>query len=300
MSNMKVLSFGSLNIDYVYNVPHFIVRGETLASKSLNTYSGGKGLNQSVALSKAGLKVYHAGSIGHEGKFLLDELHKAGVNTDHVECLDNIRTGHTIIQKSDDGDNCIILYGGANQSITETQIDKTLENFSEGDALVLQNEINGLEYLMKRAKSKNMIVVLNPSPMSENLLQLFKYADYILLNEIEAGQFLNENVENKSPEEISKKLHDKLPSTKIVLTLGVNGSIYSDGENTIRQEAIKVKAIDTTAAGDTFTGFFLSGIFDGKNPEWSLKFASNASAIAVTRNGAAPSIPTRDEVLAKI
>ena len=294
---MKILSFGSLNIDYVYSVPHFIVRGETLASKSLNTYSGGKGLNQSVALSKAGLKVFHAGSIGKEGTFLLDELQKAGVNTDYVKILDDIRTGHTIIQKSDDGDNCILLFGGANQSITEAQIEKTLENFSEGDALVLQNEINGLEFLMQKAKSKNMIVVLNPSPMNDNLKGLFKYADYILLNEIEAGQFLNENVENKSPEEISEKLHEKLPSVKIVLTLGVNGSVYYDGKNYFRQEAVKVKAVDTTAAGDTFTGFFLSGIFEGKNPEWALNFAANASAIAVTRHGAAPSIPTRNEVI---
>ena len=214
-----------------------------------------------------------------------------------MKILDDIRTGHTIIQKSDDGDNCILLFGGANQSITEAQIEQTLENFSEGDALVLQNEINGLEFLMQKAKSKNMIVVLNPSPMNDNLKGLFKYADYILLNEIEAGQFLNENVENKSPEEISEKLHEKLPSVKIVLTLGVNGSVYYDGKNYFRQEAIKVKAVDTTAAGDTFTGFFLSGIFEGKNPEWALNFAANASAIAVTRHGAAPSIPTRNEVI---
>ncbi len=295
---MKVLSFGSLNIDYVYSVPHFIVRGETLASKSLNTYTGGKGLNQSVALSKAGLKVFHAGAIGLDGKFLLDELRNAGVNTDFVKCLEDVRTGHTIIQKSDDGDNCIILYGGANQSITESQIDDTLKNFDSGDALVLQNEINNLEYLATRAKAKNMIVILNPSPMSENLAALFKLADYILLNEVEAGQFLGENLENIAPEDIAKKLRAKLPSAKIVLTLGTHGSIY--GEKMLRQQAVKVKAVDTTAAGDTFTGFFLSGIFEGKDPAWALNFASNASAIAVTRHGAAPSVPTREEVLAKI
>ncbi len=297
---MKVLSFGSLNIDYVYSVPHFIVRGETLASKSLNTYTGGKGLNQSVALSKAGLKVFHAGAIGLDGKFLLDELRNAGVNTDFVKCLEDVRTGHTIIQKSDDGDNCIILYGGANQSITESQIDDTLKNFDSGDALVLQNEINNLEYLATRAKAKNMIVILNPSPMSENLAALFKLADYILLNEVEAGQFLGENLENIAPEDIAKKLRAKLPSAKIVLTLGTHGSIYYDGEKMLRQQAVKVKAVDTTAAGDTFTGFFLSGIFEGKDPAWALNFASNASAIAVTRHGAAPSVPTREEVLAKI
>ena len=297
---MKVLSFGSLNIDYVYNVPHFIVRGETLAAKSLDTYSGGKGLNQSVALARAGLKVFHAGAVGEGAKFLLDELESAGVNTDFVAKLDNIRTGHTIIQRSDDGDNCIILYGGANQSITREQINKTLENFSSGDALVIQNEINEIEYLSKCAKEKNMIVAFNPSPMDSSIIPVFNNADYILLNEIEAGQFLNQDITSKTPEYIAGELCKKLPDSKIVLTLGVNGSIYKDKNITCRQDAIRVKAVDTTAAGDTFTGFFLSGIFEGRSPEWAMKFAANASAIAVTRPGAAPSIPSRNEVLEKL
>lgn len=297
---MKVLSFGSLNIDYVYNVPHFIVRGETLAAKSLNTYSGGKGLNQSVALSRAGLKVFHSGAVGEGANFLLDELVSAGVNIDFIAKLENIRTGHTIIQRSDDGDNCIILYGGANQAITHEQINRTLENFTSGDALVIQNEINEIEYLSKCAREKNMIVAFNPSPMDSKIIPVFNNADYILLNEIEAGQFLNQDISSMTPEEIAGGLCEKLPDSKIVLTLGVNGSIYRDKNIICRQEAIKVKAVDTTAAGDTFTGFFLSGIFEGQSPEWAMKFAANASAIAVTRPGAAPSIPSRNEVLAKL
>ena len=284
---MRVLSFGSLNIDYVYDVPHFITRGETLATTSLNTYTGGKGLNQSVALAKAGLEVYHAGAVGSEGLFLLEELRAAGADTRYINILPDVRTGHTIIQKNVDGDNCILLYGGANRQITEEQIDETLADFSAGDALVLQNEISGLEYLAGQARESGIIPV-------------FKYADYLLLNEIEAGQFLNEDISHMTPEGIAWKLREALPTAKIVLTLGLNGSVYSDGAVTFHQEAVKVQAVDTTAAGDTFTGFFLAGVFGGKGAEWAMKFAAHASAIAVTRHGAAPSVPSREEVLAQL
>ena len=297
---MKVLCFGSLNIDNVYSVPHFITRGETLAARSLKVFSGGKGLNQSVALAKAGLNVFHAGAIGEEGKFLIQELEAANVNTSFIEILKDVQTGHTIIQNNDDGDNCIILFGGANQEISRAQIDETLKNFSAGDALVIQNEISEPEYLAESAKSHGMIVAFNPSPMEEKIIPVFKYADYLLLNEIEAGQFLNDDVSSKKPEEIAEKLREKLPDAKIVLTLGTNGAVYSDSEITFHQEALRVKAVDTTAAGDTFTGFFLSGIFEGKTPQWAMRFATNASAIAVTRHGAAPSIPSREEVLEKM
>ena len=297
---MKVLCFGSLNIDNVYSVPHFITRGETLAAKSLKVFSGGKGLNQSVALAKAGLNVFHAGAVGEEGLFLVKELEAANVNTSFIECLKDVQTGHTIIQNNEDGDNCIILFGGANRAITKAHIDNTLNNFSDGDALVLQNEINNLEYIAAKAKDHGMIIVLNPSPMEENVIPVFKYADYLLLNEVEAGQFLNNDISNETPEKISEMLREKLPDAKIVLTLGTQGAVYSDGKISFHQPAVRVKAVDTTAAGDTFTGFFLAGIFEGKTPQWSMKFAANASAIAVTRHGAAPSIPSREEVLAKL
>ena len=297
---MKVLCFGSLNIDNVYSVPHFITRGETLAANSLKVFSGGKGLNQSVALAKAGLNVFHAGAIGEEGLYLVKELEAANVNTSFIEKLKDVQTGHTIIQNNDDGDNCIILFGGANRAITKTHVDNVLNNFSKGDALVLQNEINNLEYIAEKAQERGMIIVLNPSPMEENIIPLFKYADYLLLNEVEAGQFLNKDISNETPEKISEMLREKLPDAKIVLTLGTQGAVYSDGKISFHQPAVRVKAVDTTAAGDTFTGFFLAGIFEGQTPQWAMKFATNASAIAVTRHGAAPSIPSREEVLEKL
>ena len=163
---MKVLSFGSLNIDYVYKVDHFVQKGETLSSKSLNVFSGGKGLNQSIALAKAGVETYHAGAIGEDGKFLLEILEEAGVDTSCVKILSDERTGNAIIQNDEDGDNCILLYGGANQAITKAQVDAVLSRFDAGDYLVLQNEINELPYMMTKAHEKGMKIVLNPSPMN--------------------------------------------------------------------------------------------------------------------------------------
>ncbi|MCR4818790.1 MAG: ribokinase [Fretibacterium sp.] len=296
---MKVLCFGSLNIDYVYDVPHFVRGGETLASRSLHAYTGGKGLNQSVALARAGMKVYHAGAIGEDGTFLLELLREAGVNTEHVEQLKDVRTGHAIIQKDESGNNCILLYGGANQSITRQQIDRTLAAFSAGDALVLQNEISELGYLVERAEAAGMTIVLNPSPMDDSLPPLLGSVDYLLLNEIEAAQLLH-IPEASAPEEMAKRLQAQFPGSTILLTVGAQGSLYAGEETILRQSAVPVQVMDTTAAGDTYTGFFLSGVLGGHGPAWAMKYASVAAAIAVTRPGAAPSIPDREEVLSRM
>ena len=139
---MKILSFGSLNIDYVYSVEHIVKRGETISSSALNVYSGGKGLNQSVAMGKAGAHPYHAGMIGEDGMFLLDVLKKADVDISKTKVSKEIRTGNAIIQNDADGDNCILLFGGANRAIDEKYIAEVLEGFSAGDILVCQNEIS--------------------------------------------------------------------------------------------------------------------------------------------------------------
>ena len=292
---MKVLSFGSLNVDYVYKLPHVVVKGETLSSKALNIYPGGKGLNQSIALGKAGAEVYHAGAIGEDGKFLVQCLEDAGVNTKFVKVLPEIKSGHAIIQNTDDGDNCIVLYGGANQSITKEQVDETLSFFESGDYLILQNEINELKYIIEQAHAKGMKIVLNPSPMNEIINELpLDAVNYFLLNEIEAGQVLGKAVEN--PDEIIAALAETFPHAKVVLTLGSEGSVFYDGEHKIRQGIYKVKAVDTTAAGDTFTGFFIAGESMGRDVKESMDMAAKASAIAVSRPGAGVSIPTFSEV----
>ncbi len=295
---MKILSFGSLNIDYVYSVPHFVKKGETLSAKELNVYTGGKGLNQSIALARAGVETYQAGAIGTDGIFLLEQLKEAGVKTDLVKILDDVRTGNAIIQNDDEGDNCIVLFGGANQAITKEQVDEVFKDFTNEDYLLIQNEINELSYIVEKAKEEGMKIILNPSPMNEKIMKLpLDQIDYFILNEIEAMQIL----EMDKPEEIDGKyiaslLHERFKDATIVLTLGSEGSVCISDDEYVEQSIYKVKAIDTTAAGDTYTGYFIAGILNGKTIKESMDIASKASAIAVTRQGAAPSIPVLEEV----
>ena len=295
---MRVLCFGSLNIDYTYKVDHFVGKGETLSSESLQVFSGGKGLNQSIALAKAGADTYHAGAIGEDGRFLLKIMEDAGVHTEYVAELPDVRTGNAIIQNDREGDNCILLYGGANQAVTQEQVDEVLSHFQAGDLLVLQNEINELEYIVRKAHEKKMKIVLNPSPMNEKVTALpLDFVDYFMLNEVEAGQILGRAVQDGyDGEALASALLARFPDAAVVLTLGGDGSVYMDREKTIRQPVYKVKAVDTTAAGDTFTGFFIGGIMNGLTVNEAMDQASRAAAIAVTRQGAAPSIPLLEEV----
>ena len=295
---MKVLCFGSLNIDYTYKVDHFVKKGETLASDSLQVFSGGKGLNQSVALAKAGAETYHAGSIGEDGRFLLEIMKDAGVHTEYVTVLEDIRSGNAIIQNDREGDNCILLYGGANQAITTEQVDEVLSHFGSGDYIVLQNEINELGYIMEKSREKGLRIVLNPSPMNEKINALpLEYVDCFMLNEIEAGQILGKDV-NKDYDgvRLARKLLDRFPEAAVVLTMGGEGSVYMDRKETVCQQVYRVKAVDTTAAGDTFTGFFIGGLMEGLPVAEAMDQASRAAALAVSRQGAAPSIPFLEEV----
>ena len=289
---MKVLNFGSLNVDYVYQVDHILLPGETLASSERNIFCGGKGLNQSIALAKAGAPVYHAGLIGKGGEILQRELSENGVDTSLLKETDT-DCGHTVIQVDKNGQNSILLYGGSNRAITKEYVDHVLSFFSEGDYLVLQNEINELPYIIEEAYKKGMVIVLNPSPFDENLSACdLSRVTLFLINEVEGFQISGE----KEPEKILKEIRKAYPKAKVVLTLGSEGSVYQDGEQLYRQEIFPVKAVDTTAAGDTFTGYFLSAMIEGKSPAQALRLASKASSISVTRPGAAGSIPRRNEV----
>lgn len=289
---MKVLNFGSLNLDMVYQMEHIVRGGETFAADRLDKFPGGKGLNQSVALAKAGAEVFHAGNIGPDGELLTATLRNAGVCTDHVRVLD-MPSGHAIIQVDRSGENSIILFGGANVSVDSAQIDDVLSRFERGDYLVLQNEINRLDEIIEKAYARGMTIVLNPSPMDEKIGKLpLEKVSIFMLNEIEGGVITGKT----DPEEILDGLRNRFPGAQVVLTLGSRGSVYMNGETRIHQDIYKVKTVDTTAAGDTFTGFFISTLLRGGTPARALDVAAKASAIAVSRMGAAPSIPDWDEV----
>lgn len=298
--DMKVLNYGSLNIDFVYDVDHFVRAGETISSTARQVFTGGKGLNQSVALAKAGCQVWHAGAVGKDdGELLLDILKKCGVHAEYIKKTDG-STGHAIIQRDKTGGNCILLFGGANQSVTHEDVDAVLSDFEAGDYLILQNEINELPYIITKAHETGMVVVLNPSPMNEKILDCpLEYVNIFILNEIEAGDILRQEFKGQdcSGQELAERLQARFPNSKLILTLGENGSIYMDKEQTIYQPIYKVETVDTTAAGDTFTGFFIGGITAGKSVKESLDQASKAAAIAVGRAGAAPSIPEIGEVI---
>ena len=289
---MKILNFGSLNLDYVYNVDHMVEAGETLTSAERNTFCGGKGLNQSIALARAGAKVFHAGQIGAEGEILRQTLAQEGVDTRYIRTAD-VPTGHALIQVDENGQNCILLYGGANRALTTGYIDEVLADFGRGDILVLQNEVNLLDYIIDRAWEKGMRIILNPSPFDDHLVKCdLQKISILLLNEVEGAQLCGKT----DPEAILEYLRKEYPEVKAVLTLGSRGSVYQDVNLQHHQSIFPVEAVDTTAAGDTFTGYFIAELLEKSNAVEGLEIAAKAAAIAVTRHGAAPSIPTKAEV----
>ena len=293
---MKVLNIGSMNLDLVYSVDHIVQPGETEASISMNTFLGGKGMNQSVALAKAGVEVYQGGMIGEDGQPFLDACAEYGVRADFIRKVEG-KSGHAVIQIDSSAQNCILLYGGANQMLTESYVDEVLEHFTAGDILLLQNEVNLLPYIVDKAYEKGMQIALNPSPFNEKLSKVdMTKISIFLLNEVEGNQVTGLT----APEEIIAKMQELYPHAKIVLTLGKDGAVYAEGEKRFFQPIFPVKAVDTTAAGDTFTGYFLAGLAEGMAIPKTLKMSAKASSIAVSRAGAVPSIPYRAEVMAAL
>lgn len=291
---MKLLDFGSLNIDHTYQLPHLVRPGETLASDSYHKSEGGKGFNQAVALAKAGQEVYLAGAIGQDGLFLRDYLQELGVHTEHL-CVLDAPTGHAMIQLDTEGQNCIILFGGTNGMITEAMIDEVLADFGTGDYLLLQNEISHVDSIICAAHAKGMHIILNPSPMSPELLTWpLELVEWFILNEIEGADITGKT----QPEEMLDELLRRYPACHVVLTLGERGSVYADATQRMDQSIVTAHTVDTTAAGDTFTGYFIHALLQGEAIQQALKTAACASAITVSRPGAGRSIPAAEEVQA--
>lgn len=292
---MKVLSFGSLNYDHVYQTDHFTEPKETQSSLSYQRNYGGKGLNQSIALAKSGLEVYHAGRVGNDGQDFIDYLNHYHVHTDYLLKDDAVATGHAIIEVCN-GENRIILHGGANQTIDEKQIDEVLSHFEKGDVLLIQNEISSLSYLIYEAHEKGLKIVFNTAPMNEKVFSYpLELVDIFIVNEIEGAGLAR--IFSNDYEEIIEALKNAYPDKQIVLTVGESGSYYLHGDILIHQKAYRTEAVDTTAAGDTFTGYFLSSYLEDNDPQKALNLAAVASSITVQGKGAAQSIPDLEQVL---
>jgi len=289
----KVLNMGSINYDYVYAVPHFVRAGETLSAESRRVFHGGKGLNQSIALARAGGSVTHAGKVGRDGDPLIKTLSEAGVDASAVT-QSKSTTGHTIIQVDPSGENCILVFPGANKDLDEAFVDNMLSYFNEGGIVLLQNEVSCISYAMKSAKSKGMKIAFNPSPFEQEINNYpLELVDWLILNETEGSSLTGQS----GPMDILTTLGKKYPKASVILTLGEAGVLcFCDGE-VLRHKSYEVNVVDTTAAGDTFTGYFISSIAADKSMEEALRLASVAASISVSKQGAAASIPLLEEVL---
>lgn len=289
---MKYLVFGSLNIDRVYSLGHLPDKGETLSCEKYEIHVGGKGLNQAVSLKKAGGDVYMAGCVGTDGSMLTDYLSSCGVDTSLVKISDGF-TGHAVIEVDKDGQNQMVLYRGANYEVSKDYCDAVLSHFDRGDLIMLQYEISNVEYIINKAFEKGMIIALNPSPYVDEIRNIpFEKISYLILNEFEGMSITGETDINNTV----KKLKELTPDGKIILTLGADGAIFADKSVTVSVPAFKVNAVDTTGAGDTFTGYFLNTYLNGADAITSLKTASAASAVVVCKSGAAETIPDRTAV----
>ena len=293
---MKVVNFGSLNIDHVYAVDHFCRAGETIHTKSYAQNAGGKGLNQSIAVARSGQKLYHAGLLGAEGARLAELLTDCGVDLRYLKRT-QIPQGHAVIQVDPTGQNCIFTYGGSNVAVSPQDIDEVLSQFDAGDYLLMQNEMSNLTYMLRAAVQRGLRVVLNVSPISEEILHVdLTGVDWLVVNEIECAAMAG----CEDPQMGYETLKRRYPALGILMTLGSEGSVsWKDGEE-IRQCAYPVKAVDTTGAGDTYMGYFVGCLAQGMSRQQAMQYASMASAISVTRPGAAVSIPQFEEVRAAI
>jgi ribokinase len=271
-----------------------IIRVETLSSASMQRFLGGKGFNQSIALCRAGIPVFHAGAVGPDGEDVLAALRESGVNTQYIARKEE-PTGHALIQLGADGQNAIVLFGGANRCNTTEHIDSVLnDGFAKGDIVLLQNEINHIAYIIDKAHERGLRIFMNPSPYSKALLSSFEKVDMLLINEIEGMQI----TAGEEPGYILEELSRRYPNMSVVLTLGREGVIYKDRNITCRHGAYNVPVVDTTAAGDTFTGHFIGALLREKSIPEALELASMASALSVSAKGAYPSIPTLEAVKA--
>lgn len=284
---MRIYNLGSLNIDYVYDVDHFVSAGETLSSDKMQIFPGGKGLNQSVALARAGAEVIHGAVIGEDGGFLTEILSSAGVDTSRIETIPR-RCGHAVIQVDKSGQNCILLYPGTNRCIDRRYIENFLFDAERDDILVVQNEISGLDIAFETASRKNMRIAFNPSPFHSDIKKLpLSLVRWLFCNETEGEALFG----SRDIREITERFITQIPDGDLILTLGKDGSVFKNREKFIAQPIFETKTVDTTAAGDTFLGYFLASVTKGESVERSMAVASKAASVAVSVKGASSSIP---------
>ncbi|OAZ91470.1 ribokinase [Halomonas sp. G11] len=290
-----IFNFGSINIDHTYRVAYFVRPGETLESNEYSVGLGGKGVNQSLAIARAKGAVSHWGRVSSVDAWVMPELESAGVGVQDIE-LAVEPSGHAIIQIDERGENAILLFSGANHGFTQDRMAALIAQTAPGDTILIQNECNGLDQLIPLAVSHGCKVIFNPAPMTAKVASLpLEQCELLFFNRTEAAALLEMPVESNAADLLSR-CKEVLGDVEVVLTLGSEGAWYQRNSETLFQPALKVKAIDTTAAGDTFVGYFLAARQAGLKPSQCLQRATAAAALAVQKRGAASSIPMAEEV----
>ena len=289
-----IYNLGSLNLDQIYKVPHHVASGETLSATDFRVGAGGKGCNQSIACALAGAKVVHAGCIGSDGMMLKELLEKSGADTSLLEILD-APSGRAVVMVNAQGNNSIVLFGGANYMVSESLLEKLFSAASSGDVLLLQNETNMLIEAMRRAKDKGMKIAFNFAPFDAEKAEKLplELVDYLIVNEIEGAGVSGVT----DPQEILEVLTSRYPEMQIMLTLGADGVVWAGPHGKGGLPAFPTEVVDTTAAGDTFIGYFLAGLNEKMSIEEAATLASKASSLCCSRPGAGTAIPRRSEIV---
>lgn len=295
---IKVFVIGSINMDLVVMTKFFPQDEETITGERFFTNPGGKGANQAVAIAKMGLPVEMVGTIGKEfGDELFNTLHSYNISTKHVTKLDNISSGTATIIVSN-GDNRIILNPAANYEITRAAVDLALKDAKPGDFMLCQLEIPLaiVEYALKAGKAKGLITFLNPAPAATIKPHMFSFIDYFMPNQTESELYTN--IYPTDVESAAKVVNTLLLRgvKNVLVTLGAEGSYFGNNEEKHFEKALVVPTIDTTGAGDTYIGTFLTMIAEGKTIPNAMRLATLAASITVQRMGAQIAIPYRNEL----
>jgi ribokinase len=292
---------GSMNMDMVVQAERLPDAGETIAGNDFHLIPGGKGANQAVAASRAGATVQMFGCVGRDafGRVLLDSLASAGVEVKHIRQMENVPTGTATILVDNHGENRIIIVPGTNGQVTRKMIEEEWRAISVSDMVLLQHEIplESVQAAILKAHSQGIRVVLNPAPVYPIPEKVLACVDVLILNENEASVLTGLPVtDSASARKAAARLREKGAGT-VIITLGSGGVVLQNGIEDLFQPAFKVGVVDSTAAGDTFTGCYAAAVHQGYTAREALIYATAASALAVTRLGAQTSIPSREDVL---
>lgn len=285
---MAIWNLGSINADFVYTIPHIPAPGETLSSTNRQMFLGGKGANMSVAAARAAARVNHIGAVGHDGRWAVERLLEYGVDTRNIAELDT-ETAQAIIMVDPQGENAIVLHPGANVEIPQTALQTAMAEAQTGDWLVIQNETNLQRTAAELGKKMGLRVAYAAAPFdAERVMAVIPHLDFLILNAVEADQL--KQATGQSP--------DELPVRDVIVTLGADGADWYGTGVHEHFPAIKVDAVDTTGAGDTFTGYVLAGLDRGMPMGQAIAQATKAGALMVMRHGTADVIPDLSEVQA--